>query len=234
MAAETVNVPIHIIPEILQRNLAKDFMQLLTMKATEGRYLVSSYRPALLFRFVSRGWLKFHDGKYYQVTTEEMFPLSGMFTHAKISVDCLNDVKLFKAMLFVMGYLYLMSPQTQRRYCSQRGSRQVNESKHIGGISHTLCMLFFGFSKTWCSKMRKRCEALGLASWTRRWVPLVAHPEFGLGGEFADQMAEGSRGKYRVIDGDIQEEVTARFESACGISLCIPYKYRSAVRKLYA
>jgi hypothetical protein len=210
-------------------------MQFVRMKALEGRWLQGEWCPKLLARMTRRGWLKLHEEKYYQVGWETAFPLDDRYTHAKISVETLNDPKLFKAMLFVMGYLYLMSPQTQRRNVSQRErSRQVNGFKHTGGISHTLCMLFFGFSKTWCHNMRRLCESFGLASWTRRWEKVEPHKILGMPEAYVRQMLECSGGRYRERDGVIEEEVTSEFTLTCGIHLCVPYKYRFIVGKLYS
>jgi hypothetical protein len=236
MASDIVNIPICCVPTVLQRNCVGDFMQFVRMKALEGRWLQGEWCPKLLARMTRRGWLKLHDGKHYQVDWNTAFPLDERYTHAKISVDCLDDPKLFKAMLFVMGYLYLMSPQTQRRNCSRKkDNRQVNESKHKGGISHTICMPFFGFGKTWCHNMRKLCESLGLAAWTRRWVPVVPDPEAGLPEDYVRQLMEKTGGRYRMRDdGSIEEEVASYFTLTCNISLCVPRKYRSSVRKLYS
>ena len=235
MAADTVNVPIHIIPEILRRNLARDFMELLKMKATEGRWLEGVYPAAMLFRFERRGWLKFHEGKHYQASMEQMFPCKGMFTHAKISVGCLDDVKQFKAMLFIMGNSYLMSPQAQRGLRSRRKRQRphVNESRHMGGVSLTLCMSFFGLSKTWCHKMRKTCEALGLARWRRRWVKVRKDAHGAFPGTAADAMCEGP-GKFKFDkDGELREEVAARFEQIAETWIHIPYEYRRETYQRY-
>lgn len=235
MASDIVNIPICCIREVLQRNCVADFMQFARMKALEGRWLEMEWCPRLLARMTRRGWLKLHDGKHYQVEWSSAFPLDGRYQHIKTSVDSLNDPKLFKAMLFVMGYLYLMSPQTQRRKVSHRErSRQVNGFKHTGGISHTLCMMFFGFKKTWCSNMRKLCESYSLASWTRRWVPVAPHPDKGMPEAFVQQMLDGAGGRYRERDGVIEEEVASEFRFHGNFHICVPYKYRPIVRKQHS
>lgn len=237
MASDIVNIPICTIPEVLQRNCVADFMQFVKMKALEGRWLQGEWCPKLLARMTRRGWLKLHEGKYYQVGWETAFPLDDRYTHAKISVEVLDDPKLFKAMLFVFGYAYLMSPQAQRG-CYPRRKRtrlQVNESKHMGGVSHTVCMLFFGMSKSWCAKMRKICSALGLGRWTRRWIPVRADgPDGELPDTVTDQMLQGP-GRYKFDkNGQLVEEITSKFKCLIDPKFHIPYEYRRETYQRYA
>ncbi len=236
MASEIVNVPICSIPEIFQKNRVKDYMAFLKMKATEGRWLVLDYPAAMLERFVKRGWLKYHEGKHYQVAMVDAFPLDEKYTHAKLPVEVLDDPKLFKAMLFVLGCAYLMSPQAQRG-CKPRRKRKrphVNESKHIGGVSLTLCMKFFGMSKTWCFNMKKVCESLGIAKWKRRWVTVRADgPDGEIPDEVAEQMMRGP-GRYKFDkQGRLVEEVTAKFTCKVYPMLHIPYEYRRETHQRY-
>lgn len=237
MASEIVNIPVCSIPWVFSKGWLKDYLHFLKMKATEGRWLVNDYPAAMLTRMTTRGWLKFHDGKYYQAKMVDAFPLDDQFTHAKLSIEVLDDPKLFKAMLFVIGYAYLMSPQAQRRRKPRRKRQtrlQVNESKHMGGVSHTLCMTFFGMSKTWCHNMRNLCESLGLAKWKRRWVTVRADGPLGeIPDAVAEQMMRGP-GRYKYDkQGRLVEEVTAKFTCKVDVKLHIPYEYRRETYQRY-
>lgn len=237
MASSIVNISVCSIPQAFNRNWVEDLRQFLRMKAYSGRWLedAAMYPQKTLNRMVRREWLILHDGKYYQRKGVDVFPLEDRYTHGKITVACLDDPTIFKAMLFLIGYFYLMSPQAQRERKSRRKRNrpQVNGSKHLGGISLTLCMKFFGFGKTWCHNMRKLCERLGLASWERRWVPV----DLGGDGEYptyvADQLLEGA-GRFRITKGNIVvEEVAALFIPKGDVFLHIPYEYRKLTHERY-
>lgn len=241
MAPEFVNIPICSIPEVFMDNAVNDYRYFLQMKAREGRFLAdpSKYPPKTLSSLCRRKWLKLHEGKYYITKTVDVFPLEGRYTHAKLPVGCLDDPKLFKAMLFVIGVAYLMSPQAQRGRKSRRkrSRRQVNESVHIGGVSLTLCMSFFGAKKTWCFNMKKLCEKLKLAKWKRRFVSVKPVP--GPDGTWRypvhaiDQLAEGA-GRFRMTKaGELVEEVTAKFRIKVDPILHIPFEYRRLTHERY-
>lgn len=238
MAAEVVNIPAHCIPEIFQRNMLEDFCLFLKIKATNGRFIEDAgiYPAKGLNRLVRRKWLVLHDGKYYQKKWVDVFPLQGMHTHAKIDVQALEDPTIFKAMLFLIGYAYLMSPQVPRKPKSRADdAAQVKESRHNGGISHSICMKHFGFKKTWCHNMRRLCERLGLAKWEARFVPVKLQPAHGtVPYVVAEQLMEGP-GRFKIgKDNDVTEQVTSKFIAGVDVRLHIPYEYRSIVKQAYS
>jgi hypothetical protein len=53
----------------------------------------------------------------------------------------------------------------------------LHPSVHIGGISHSLLMKFFGRSLGWSQKRRKSCNARKLVRFERRKAPAKAFPD---------------------------------------------------------
>ncbi len=238
MASEIVNVPVCSIPWAFQHHAVEDLRVFMQMKLRNGRWIedVDQYPKKTLNRLCRRKWLILHDGKYYQVKWESVFPLEGRHTHAKMGLEILEDPTLFKAMLFLIGYAYLMSPQVPRKPKSRVDyATQVKASRHNGGISHSICMRFFGFKKTWCRNMRRLCENLGLASWEDRWIPVELQKAHGTVPFYiAEQLMEGP-GKFRITkDNVVVEQVTSKYTQNVQLGLHIPFEYRHTVKYVYS
>ncbi len=227
MGNSVINIPIRCIAWVFKANAVDDFRILCKMKARCGRFLCGELSQAEIDRMMTRRWLVCSGGKYYQKKWEDMFELEERYSHGKINSDILDNADLFKAMLFVVGFLYLMSPQSKRRKRVPKGFVQVKKTRHNGGASHAICMGFFGMSKGWCSKMRKFCIAMKVAKWKRRWLPVT---ETGGGEATYDDL---DNGRYKVIRGVLNEEITARFVLLADAKNCVPYRYRKEMRSLY-
>jgi hypothetical protein len=228
LANSVINIPHRVIPWAFQNDSVEDLRLLCILKARAGRYVMGELSPQEIGRMVLRGWLVPSGGKYYQRKWEAVFPPDGggeQYSHGKINADILDDADLFKAMLFVVGFLYLMSCQDKRRKRAPKGCVQVKKSRHNGGSSHTICMNHFGMSKGWCSNMRNFCGGLKVAKWKRRWVP-VHGGEGVISPADIEDLANGVRGRFRMVRGVLKEEITAKFTLLAEAKTCVPYRYR--------
>ncbi len=234
MGNQVINIPIRCIAWVFQTGALEDFRILCQMKARCGRFIEGGFPQSAIDRMVKRGWLVPSGGKYYQKKWEAMFPIEGRYTHGKIFSDSLDNADLFKASLFVVAFLYLMSPQSNRRKRAPKGGRQVDGKRHNGGLSHGICMGFFGMSKGWCSKMRKFCKAMKVAKWTRRFLPVTKDGAGVITRADVEDLADGQFGRFRMIKGVLHEEVAAEFELMASAKSCIPYRYRETVSKIHA
>lgn len=238
MASEVVNIPVRSIPDCFQSNRVEDLRLFLILKAKEGRFLPQqhNYCQKKLNRLCRIGWLTKHGDQYYQKKWVDVFPVDGKHTHAKIDSEVLEDPTYFKALLFLIGYAFLMSPQVPRKPKSRTDdATQVKNSRHNGGISHSICMKFFGFKKSWCSKMRKLCTKYGLAGWEDRIVPVQlqgSHKIVPL--KVVDELMEGP-GRYKITkNNQVVEQITSKFIQVVDPRLHIPYKYRPIVKEHYS
>lgn len=226
------------IPWAFGSNGVNDLRILLQMKANDGRFIHNGYDPKVLNRFVRRGWLIRCKDQYYQVKWEVICPLAGRHTHCKVRTEWLSDPALFKAALFVAGCMYLMSPQAPRKKTSRpKGSRQVAESRHKGGASHTLEAAFFKMSVTWCVGMRELATKYGLCEWIPRQLP-VKPEEAGKRGAAARDIALGDEimhnaGRFFMKDGVLMENVTSEIRPLVDFGLHIPFEHRLTVKNAY-
>lgn len=236
MPNQVINIPHRVIPIAFQNDFVEELRLLCILKARAGRFVLDELSQPQVEIMVRMGWLVPSGGKHYQKKWEALFPpVEGeeQYSHGKISADILDDADLFKAMLFVVGFLYLMSCQAKRRKRAPKGCVQVKRSRHNGGASHSISMDHFGMSRGWCSKMREFCSGLKVAKWKRRWVP-VHGGEGVISPADLEDLVNGKRGRYRVVRGVLKEEITAKFTLLAEAKNCVPYRYRAVSNERFS
>lgn len=235
MSSTSVNIPISAIQWAFQFNGVEDLRWISIIKATDGRFLERQYPQKVVNRLVRRGWLSKHNDRVYQKKWTEIFPVDGKKTSAKLEISQLENRGKFKLLLFLAGCSYLLQPQERSKerqssrplsYNGRKGKIQVKESRHVGGISHSLCMKFFGMSKSWCSAMRKKCSQALLCTWTRRFNKVSAgENDLVMSESVIDEIMDKS-GRFRIIAGEIIEEITSQMNLSVSIPICTPFRIK--------
>lgn len=126
-----------------------------------------------LDRLVEIGWLKWAHNRWWQVSMKTIFPRSiGSKRHW-------HNVQMLE--IDVRGVLYKMHhdfnqeiqkvPQANVNQRPTKGGRRLNrESRHLGGSAHSIIMKALGISLGYSAKLRRICEAYGIARFTERFT----------------------------------------------------------------
>lgn len=175
-------IPYDVPSRLFRDRLWKEFGYLRTIILTCGpsfSRIPTGLKKSNLQRLVEIGWLKHEKGQWVQIPLDTIFEfVYGTQKHWH-GIELLE--KDVRAVLYKLDQDYQTrnhkipeAPENQRtETCGgdEKTRQHHRESLHLGGICHTINMKRMRICKGYSSKLRKLCQANGLAAFEERIKP---------------------------------------------------------------